>query len=452
MSGVKYVAGWGLCAFTRYPIAAETDQDPVNERRVPELAIGYACVSLGLPGRMKGCILKNATPERLDQVIATNLDTLSRMLDYNADKGVSLFRISSDIIPLGSHPANLNRWWLDHSQELQRLGDKIDRHGLRVSMHPGQYTVLNALDADIVDRSIADLEYHARFLDSLGVNARHKIILHVGGRYHDAAASLDRFAQNFQRLSTAVQARLVIENDEKFHIAAVLELARTLQIPAVLDVFHHQCYPAPGDHDVLEWLAQSRLTWHPSDGVQKIHYSQQQNGLRPGAHSRTIQLQPFLDFYHQLPQPLDIMLEVKDKDLSALKVIYSLDPQIPRRLVETEWARYKYLVMERSHRHYQSIGKTLNPSLPLDAFRFYLMIDEALANAPQAGQAWNAAQHVWGYFKDVAGDKEKLRWQNLAVGYQRGEIGRSQVKSFLKRMAFQYGREYLLDSYYFLLD
>ncbi len=417
------------------------------------MAVGYACIALGLPdGSMKGCTLKNASPERIDQVVAANLETLSRLLDYNASRGVSLFRISSDVIPLGSHPANRNRWWQDHRDTLQRLGEKIKKYRMRVSMHPGQYTVLNAVDACIVDRSITDLEYHALFLDSLGIDHRHKIVVHLGGRYGNGTAALQRFAHNFGLLSTAVNARLVIENDERFHIGEVLGLARTIEIPAVLDVFHHRCHPAPGEPDVLHWLYQCRATWKERDGIQKIHYSQQEPGLRPGAHSRTIELQPFLEFYQQLPQPLDIMLEVKDKDLSALKVIYSLDPKVPRRLIEAEWARYKYLVMERSHRHYQSIGKTLNPSLPLDAARFYLMIEEGLANTPQTGQAWNAAQHVWGYFKDVVGDKEKLRWQNLAVEYQSGVIGRSQVKNFLKRMARKYGRDYLLDSYYFLLD
>src|SRR5690606_36647640 len=105
-----------------------------------------------------------------------------------------------------------------------------------------------------------------------------------------------------------------------------------------------------------------------------------------------------------------------------------------------------------SHRHYQAIGKTMNPSLPLDATRFYLMLKEALGHDPQPGQAWNAAQHVSGYLKDVAGEKEKLRWQDMAVGYQRGEMGRAQLKSYLKKLAHKYGRDYLLDSYYFLLD
>ena len=48
-------------------------------------------------------------------------------------------------------------------------------------MHPGQYAVLNAMDEKIVERAVEDLEYHARFLDQLGLDVRHKIILHVGG-------------------------------------------------------------------------------------------------------------------------------------------------------------------------------------------------------------------------------------------------------------------------------
>jgi len=59
--------------------------------------------------------------------------------------------------------------------------------------------------------------------------------------------------------------------------------------------------------------------------------------LRSGAHARSIKLQPFLDFYYQLPEnPLDIMLEVKDKDISALKCILALQPDPPHRLGEPE--------------------------------------------------------------------------------------------------------------------
>lgn len=56
---------------------------------------------------------------------------------------------------------------------------------MRVSMHPGQYTVLNSLKKDVVERAIKDLNYHAKVLDSLGVGESHKIVLHIGEVYND---------------------------------------------------------------------------------------------------------------------------------------------------------------------------------------------------------------------------------------------------------------------------
>jgi len=294
------------------------------------MAIGYACIALGLDNSsMRGCTIKNASSDRLDQLTSTNLQTLSRILDYNAAHGIKLFRISSNIIPFGSHPINQNKWWMIHAEALHKLGERIKCDSIRVSMHPGQYTVLNALDQQTVERAVADLEYHARFLDALGIDTQNKIILHVGGVYGDHQKSLSRFRQNVEILSPQVMRRLVIENDEKYHIGQVLKVTRDIKIPAVLDVFHHQVNPAPGNENIYYWLDQCQDTWHEGDGLQKIHYSQQEQGLRTGAHARSIELQPFLDFYDRLPdRPLDIMLECKDKDISAIKCQLAVDSRI----------------------------------------------------------------------------------------------------------------------------
>ncbi len=418
------------------------------------MAIGYACIARGIrDSGMRSCTLKNASAKRLDQIIEVNLETLSRILDYNTRQGITLFRISSDIIPLGSHSINQNHWWKDHARTLQQLGNKIRCTGMRVSMHPGQYTVLNALDHNIVERSVTDLEYHARFLDTLGINSQHKIILHTGGHYGDPKSSLTRFRNNFKLLSEKVQRRLVIENDEKFDIAQVLDLASTLGIPVAFDVFHHKCHPSPQDETLYYWLEQSRSTWKVRDGIQKIHYSQQEPGLRIGAHSHHIELQPFLDFYQNLPRrPLDIMLEVKDKDLSALKCIYSLEPGTPRHLVKEEWARYKYLVMEHSPEHYQAMEKLFDPMRPLDSKQFYLIVEAALKIIPTREQAWHTAQHILKCCKNMASPKEMSRWHEMEHQYGCGEIDRIKLKIFLERMARKYDQQYLLNSYYFVLD
>ncbi len=171
----------------------ESRANELSKEEMP-LTIGYACISMGLNNSsMRGCKLKNASPKRLNELISSNLQTLSRLLDYNKSCGISLFRISSDIIPFASHPEVQHSWWIDHADTLRKLGEKIKHQGMRVSMHPGQYTVLNAQDPTIAERAVTDLEYHTRFLDCLGLDARHKLILHLGGVYGDPKSSLARF-------------------------------------------------------------------------------------------------------------------------------------------------------------------------------------------------------------------------------------------------------------------
>ena len=117
---------------------------------------------------------------------------------------------------------------------------------MRVSFHPGQYTVLNSPDEDVVARAILDLEYHAKMLECMGFGNEHKIVLHVGGIYGDKAAALERFTTNFKRLPEAVQNRLIIENDDcLYNIEDVLGLAFRLHIPAVYDNLNLAINPPP---------------------------------------------------------------------------------------------------------------------------------------------------------------------------------------------------------------
>ncbi len=120
--------------------------------------IGYACLAIGVSGtRLRSCRQDKATPARLDEITAHNLQVLENLVAYNADQGIRLFRISSDIIPFGSSPVNRQPWDEQHAGQLARIGDLIRASGMRVSMHPGQYTVLNSPDGDVVARAVADL-------------------------------------------------------------------------------------------------------------------------------------------------------------------------------------------------------------------------------------------------------------------------------------------------------
>ncbi len=120
--------------------------------------IGYACLTIGVPDtNYKNCMLKNANEEKLLELIAYNLNSLENVIDYNIKNNIKLFRISSDIIPFGSNPINNIKWWKVFSYKLSNIGEKIKNSGMRVSMHPGQYTVLNSPKEEVVKKAIKDL-------------------------------------------------------------------------------------------------------------------------------------------------------------------------------------------------------------------------------------------------------------------------------------------------------
>lgn len=417
------------------------------------MRIGYACLALGVPGSgMKGCILKNATEERLLSLIENNLDALETLIDYNSKNGIRLFRISSALIPFGSSLARDLQWQDVYKETLTSIGSKIKKSGMRVSMHPGQYTVLNSPDEEVVQRAIWDLDYHANVLDCLGLGPEHKIILHLGGVYGNKEQALERFSSRYRELSDAVKSRLVIENDDRlFHIEDVLAVAATCHIPVVYDNLHNAVNPADKEREDMDWIKRCSETWAKADGPQKIHYSQQHPSKRPGAHSDFIAIDDFLRFYEQLAgASIDIMLEVKDKNLSALKCLHcTSDLGISR--LETEWARYKYSILERSQADYTNLRKLLKDKHSYPAREMYQLIEASLGKPIPTGSAVNAAQHVWGYFKDKCSESERKRFTEALLRYERGETGLQPVKSILLTMARKYEEEYLLQGYYFYL-
>lgn len=288
------------------------------------MRIGYACLTNEVPAtNIKRCIQRNASKERLSDLISWNLSSFEHILKYNLENNIKLFRISSDIIPFGSSPVNTLSWWDMYSKQLCRLGEFIRDNGMRVSMHPGQYTVLNSSKEEIVEKAILDLEYHTRVLDSMELGKEHKIILHIGGVYNDKVNSIGRFISHFSALDDSVKKRLVIENDDKsYTIEDVLYIATKIGIPVVFDNLHHKINPSCLQKDQFCLIEECKKTWKPDDGFQKIHYSQQHPFKNPGAHSDTIETDEFMLFYRKLNRKdIDIMLEVKDKNKSAVKCI-----------------------------------------------------------------------------------------------------------------------------------
>lgn len=415
------------------------------------MRIGYACLAVAVPGSaLKGCTLKNANEERLLSLTGHNLAALEAIVDYNIKNGIGLYRISSDLVPFGSSEAEGLRWDAVFADQIRQIGEKIRCACMRVSMHPGQYTHLSSPDAGIAARSEADLRYHAKVLDALGAGLDGKIILHLGGAYGDKRAAKVRFVARFAGLEDAVKRRLVLENDDSiYHIGDVLEVAEKAGLPVVFDALHDRVNPADACVPAREWIGRCSATWQAADGPQKIHYAQQNPARRPGAHSETIAVDDFLDFVSPLAEMgLDVMLEVKDKNRSAVKCLNCLSNRSIAAL-EAEWARYKYLILEKSPAEYGNIRQLLKDKRAYPALEMYRLVEQAMTKTATPGNAVNAAGHVWGYFKDRATGAEKKRFQKLLSQFAAKDGSLASVKGNLRRLAEKYGETYLLESYYF---
>ena len=438
---------------------------PVKE---PEITsrIGYACVTVGVPGTaLRTCTRRFATEEKLLTIIEHNLNALYNQCIYNIAHNILLFRISSDIIPFAGSPVNSLDWARLFEEQFNRIGSLIRQSGMRVSMHPGQYTVLNSPDAQVVANAAADLEWHTRFLDALGVSGENRIILHVGGVYGDKHSAMNRFADHFRRLSPEVRSRIVIENDERlFSAEDVLSLHERIGAPVIYDNLHQEVYeghPTESHHEVFEKITTAShrelihrcgRTWSKRDGRPKIHYSQQDTGKRKGAHSETIRVSECTDFFEAIRDDApDIMLEVKDKNLSAVKCLLLADGNPDRKRLEEEWARYKYLIMERSPEVYTAIRSLFSGGGAVRPIEFYMLTEDAVSQSTDPGRAENAALHVWGYFSEKAAEPEKKTFFSRLTAYRADNGSLTAVKGHLLRLADRYGEDYLLNSLYFYL-
>ena len=192
------------------------------------MSIGYACIHIGAEEtKLTSLRLKNLSADRMRAAIEKNLRALQKIIDYNKSYGIKLFRISSNIIPFGSHPANDVAWWKEYASELREIGTELKEAGIRVSMHPGQYTVLNSARSDVAARAIADLEYHCKYLESLETDTSSKVVLHVGGVYAQKGAAINRFIESFKALPVHIRERIPIENDEQsYHVQDVLQISQ----------------------------------------------------------------------------------------------------------------------------------------------------------------------------------------------------------------------------------
>lgn len=295
------------------------------------MRIGYACLNRSIRCTPAGTFrLRSYSDERFVRTVAANLDCLERMLRFNAERGIRFLRISSDLIPFASHPALTYDWRERFKERFSEIGAIIRRAGMRISMHPDQFTLINSPGVEIFERSAAELRYHAGVLNLLGLDRTAKIQIHGGGVYGDKTESLRRFVRRYRELDEPIRHRLVVENDDhRYTVADCLSLSSETGIPVLFDTLHHTLNPSIGT--ACAALEHTAATWRREDGLPLCDYSTQLPGGRPGRHAESLDAGNFLGFLGETsPLDFDIMLEIKDKETSALRAIAAAsgDPRL----------------------------------------------------------------------------------------------------------------------------
>jgi len=225
-------------------------------------------------------------------------------------------------------------WYELFQSEFEQIGFFIRENDIRVSMHPDQFVVLNSPNSRIIENSISELKYHCMVLDAMRLDETAKVQIHIGGVYGNKIEALTRFAGTYNTLDNAIRRRLVIENDDHlYHLRDCLELNRQINIPTVFDIFHHELL---SNGEPLKFaLREAMSTWDKNkDGLPIIDYSSPHMGNneesikgRRGKHAERIDAKLFKKFLKETESlDFDVMLEIKDKEKSALKALRILNP------------------------------------------------------------------------------------------------------------------------------
>lgn len=288
------------------------------------MRIGYPCINRTVDCTANSTFrLKSYSENRIKDSIKNNLSCLRKILQFNLEHRLLFFRISSDLIPFASHPINKFNWQTYFQEDFEEIGAFIIKNRMRISMHPDQFTLINSLKEEILERSKKELIYHAKILDLMKLDTSAKIQIHVGGAYGEKQKSIERFIKRFNELNHSVVQRLVIENDDKLYdLNDCLKINAEIHIPILFDNFHNKLHNST-TQTKQESFKLAVKTWNEKrDGIPMVDYSSKKVHGSPRQHAETINIEDFDLFLKQtIPFDFDVMLEIKDKEKSAIKAV-----------------------------------------------------------------------------------------------------------------------------------
>jgi len=218
---------------------------------------------------------KDVAVEKLWSLMKQNIES-SRLLVEKVgglDENLRMVRLGSDMLPVYTQQ-DWSWFWRasdvrDYAQRhFREVGDLARERGVRLSFHPGQFTVLASVNENIVERSIEEFEYHADMARWMGFGLSFqdlKINVHISGR-----AGPEGIRRAYKRLSPEARNCITIENEENaWGLDDCLSISDL--VPIVLDVHHHWCREGEYISSVDPRVVRVVASWR---GVRPtLHYS-----------------------------------------------------------------------------------------------------------------------------------------------------------------------------------
>jgi len=226
---------------------------------------------------------REVAEQRLWDIMVHNIQAIYNLVEYvgSLPNELRMVRLGSDVLPVYTE-SSWSYFWRTSSvrefcaREFIKVGDLARRLDVRLSMHPGQFTVLASDNAEIVERSIEEFEYHVDMARWMGYGRTwqdFKVNVHISGRRGPQG-----IIDVLPKLSPEARNTITIENDEmSWGIDTSLELEK--HVALVLDIHHHWVatgeYIQPADDRLLRIID----SWR---GVRPVmHYSYSRNEHLP---------------------------------------------------------------------------------------------------------------------------------------------------------------------------
>lgn len=182
--------------------------------------------------------------DKICSIIRHNQQALATQIGMLATwpQALRMMRIGSEILPVKTFERYKQLYFEPEVvrvlEGFEAVGNLARKHDVRLSTHPGQYTIITSDNPDVVARAVEDLEYHAEIFRLMGYTSddqRQEINIHGGPNRPDM---VDRFRAALPRLSKDTQQWLSVENDEFSHgLDDLLPLAD--QVKICVDINHY---------------------------------------------------------------------------------------------------------------------------------------------------------------------------------------------------------------------